>query len=147
MALSDDDIRMIARLTVDAEETPARFRRQGMIAFIGALLVAALAAARAIWFLVPVCVLFGAGLLWLFRVAARKSGADRYGPVLAALREAPERVLTVAHLETSDSHRIFISHWVVVTTADGSLRVRAPDWQSLLAALARRCPGASIKSR
>lgn len=145
MALRDDEIRLIARLTVDARETAARFRRQSTVILVGSLVVAAIAALRAIWFLVPVCVLFGAGIRLLGRAAANKSSSERSDPVLAALRDAPERVQTIVHHETSDSHRMFVSHWVVVTTADGQLRVRADDWEALIDKLRQRCPDAQVK--
>jgi hypothetical protein len=145
-ALKDDELRLIARLSVDAAETPERFRRQGQIMVIGSIVVAALAAVQHIWFLIAVCLVFGGLMLLLFRAAAAKNGPERYEPVLRALREAPERVRTISHAETSDSRRMFVSHWIVVTTDDGLLRVKADDWQTVLAAVAARCPGATIKA-
>jgi hypothetical protein len=65
-------------------------------------------------------------------------------PVLLALRDAPERVQLISHSETSDTRRMFVSHWVVVKTADGQLRVRAKDWEQLMAQLERRCPRAKV---
>jgi hypothetical protein len=146
MPLTTDEMKLIGRLTADAAETAARFRRQGNIILAGAIAVAAIAALRGIWFLVPVCLLFGAGLAALGRLAAKRSGPERAAPVLQALREAPWQVKTIQHSETSDSRRMFVSHWVVVTTEDGGLlRVRAnDDWQALMDQIAKRCPQATV---
>jgi hypothetical protein len=144
MALTDEEIKLIGRLTVDASETSARFVRQAKMITIGAVVVAAISALREIWFLVPITLVFGGGIALIVRAAARKSSPERAAPVLHALREAPDRVVRIEHVETSDSRRIFVRHWVVVKTDHGVLRVLAEDWQPLIAALARRCPGATI---
>jgi hypothetical protein len=142
VALSDDEIRLIGRLTADSAETARRFRQQGLVILIGSFVVAGVAALRAIWFLIPITLGLGGGIYWLGRVAARKTSPERAAPVLLALREAPERVRTIQHSITSDSRRIFVSHWVEVKTDDGLLKVKADDWRELMSALARRCPSA-----
>jgi hypothetical protein len=147
MALTDDEIRLIGRLTADAAETAARFRQQGTIILFGAGAVAVVAAARGLWPLVPLSLALGAGIFALGRLAAKRSSPERAKPVLRALHEAPERVRTIEHMVTSDSRKIFVHHWVVVKTDDGLLRVRAEDWETLLSAIARRCPGATVIGR
>jgi hypothetical protein len=142
VALTDEEIRLIGRLTADSAETARRFRQQGLVILIGSFVVAGIAALRALWFLVPFALGLGGAIYWLGRVAARKTSPERAAPVLVALREAPERVRSIRHAETSDSRRIFVSHWVEVKTDDGLLRVKADDWRELMDALARRCPSA-----
>ena len=144
MPLTTDEMKLIGRLTADAAETAARFRRQGNIILAGAFVVAGIAAMREIWFLVPICIGMGFGIFALGRAAAKKSGPERAAPVLKALRESPWQVKTIQHTETSDSRRMFVSHWVVVTTDDGVLRVRADDWQLLIDQIAKRCPQATV---
>jgi hypothetical protein len=141
--MTDEERRLVARLTVDAAATPERFRRQAGLIFAGAVAVAGIAALRGIWFLVPIALAGGAVIYALGAAAARKTGA--YAPVLDALRTAPERVRRISHLETSDSSRMFVSHWVVIETDDATLRVKADDWRELVDALGRRCPGADVK--
>jgi hypothetical protein len=143
MSLSDDEIRLIGRLTADSMETAKRFRQQALVILIGSIVVAAIAALREIWFLIPVTLGLGGAIYWLGQVAARKTSPERAAPVLLALREAPERVRAIKHSETSDSRRIFVRHWVEVKTDDGLLKIQAEDWRELMDALARRCPTAA----
>lgn len=147
MALTDDEFALIGRLTVDVGATAARFRQQATLMIVGAIIVAAIAAARGIWFLVPITLAFGGALYWLGRVAARRWGPERAAPVLRALREAPQDVLSVEHVETSDSRRSLVTHWVVTKTPDGQLRVRAADWEPLIAALVRRSTHVVVNTR
>jgi hypothetical protein len=146
MPLTEEEIRLIGRLTADVRETADRFRRQGTMIVAGAVVVAAIAAAQGTWFLVPVCLAFGAGIYALSRAVAKKSSPDAAAPVLTALRDAPEQIVSIAHSETSDSRRIFVHHWVTVNTADATLRVRADDWQELMSAIGRRCPNANMNN-
>ncbi len=151
--MSAQDVeRLISRLEMGVGETTRRFRSGGVAIALGSVGVAALCAMRAalderardLWYLVPLCLAFGAALYWLSRVAARKSGPERAAPVLRALREAPERIRSIAHKETSDSRRIFVHQWIEIKTDDGRLFVRADDWRELIETLARRCTNATI---
>ena len=141
----DGDIQeLIARLEKGVTEAQSQFTVQGTIIAVGSVVVAAIAALREIWFLVPVCLLFGAGIFWLARVASRRNSPERAAPVLAALRDAPERVTRIVHQVTSDSRGVFVTHWIGVGTADGHLHVKAPDWSALLERLTERCPSAKV---
>jgi hypothetical protein len=136
--------KMIERLEAGVVETGRHFGSGGTVIAVGSVVVAGIAALREIWFLVPICLLFGASILALSRLAQRKNSPARAAPVLAALRDAPERVTKIVHMVTSDSHGVFVTHWITVVTADGRLHVRADDWKELLDALARRCPSAQV---
>jgi hypothetical protein len=142
--MSDETISLVKRLAADVEETSARFRRHGTLFLIGAVLFAVLTAAQKMWTETFVCLGLGVALFVLGRFAAKKSGPAAAEPVLWALRDEPERVEEISHTTTSDSRRIFVSHWVVVKTRDGKLRVRADDWEQLIAQLQRRCPDAKL---
>jgi hypothetical protein len=135
---------MVARLEAGVADTGRHFASTGTVIAVGSVVVAGIAALRAIWFLVPVCLLFGAGIWALMRRAQHKTSPERAAPVLAALRDAPERVTRIAHLVTSDSHGIFETHWINVGTSDGRLHIRADDWKELLEALTHRCPAAQV---
>ena len=136
--------KMVARLEAGVVDTGRRFGSGGTVIAVGAVVVAVIATVREIWVLVPICLAFGAGILALSRLAQRRNSPARAAPVLAALREAPERVTRIVHMVTSDSHGLFESHWISVGTKDGHLHVRADDWKELLDALARRCPAAKV---
>ncbi len=62
-----------------------------------------------------------------------------------AIRDAPERVVSIRHYQTSDSRRFFVSDWLEIKTADHRLVVKVQGrWQALLDLATRRCPGAKI---
>ena len=143
--MTEEEIRLVARLTADVQETGARFRRQAVIIMFGAVVVAAIAAVQQAWGLMAFVLLFGGGLFWIGRRAASGNSPERAAPVLLALRDAPERVKTISHMVTSDSKRIFVSHWVTVKTDDGHLHVKAQDWEQLIGKLEQRCPNATVK--
>jgi hypothetical protein len=136
--------KMVARLEAGVTDTAGRFGSTGTVIAVGSVVVAAIAAVREIWALVPMCLVFGAGVLFLSRLAQRRNSPARAAPVLAALRDAPERVTRIVHMVTSDSHGVFETHWIGVGTGDGHLHVRADDWKELLDGLTRRCPSAKV---
>lgn len=136
---------LILRFERGIAETTAKFKSQGTMIVIGSVVMAGLAALRQIWFLIPVCVLFAVGIWFLMRAAARNSGPERAGPVLEALRHAPGRVKRISHRVTSDSKRLFVTHWLEVISDEGRIYVRADDWQALMERLARRCPQAALE--
>jgi len=137
--------RLLARLEKGVADTRQQFGSGGTVIAVGSVVVAGIAALRAIWFLVPVCLLFGAGAFALARLAQRKNSPERAAPVLVALRDAPERVTRIVHMVTSDSRGVFQTHWITVGTGGaGHLHVRADDWKELLEVLARRCPQAEV---
>ena len=98
------------------------------------------------WGIAGVVLAFGAGIGLLGRAAVKKTAPARMQPVMDAVRDAPERILLVRHYETSDSARMFVSHWLEVKTAEHRLVMKAnDDWQTLGWFLRRRCPGAAVK--
>lgn len=143
--MSDDVAPLIRRLEAAIDETRRKYMTGGKLVVVGSVVVAGLAAVRHIWFLVPVCLVFGAAMYLLMRVAIKRTGSAVAAPVLRALADTPDRVLTVEHRQTSDSMRLFVTDWIEVKTADGRLFVRAPDWESLIEQLAHRCPAAAVK--
>lgn len=147
MSTDPDVSTLIQRFERGIVETTDKFRSQGMMIVIGSGAMAGLAALRQIWFLVPVCGAFGLGIWFLMRAAAKNSGPERAAPVLEALRRAPGRITLVAHRETSDSKRLFVTHWVEVLSDDGGrIYVRADDdWRLLLERLSRLCPQAKLQ--
>ena len=85
--------------------------------------------------------LVGIGILFVGRAAARKTAPARMQPVMDAVRDAPDRVVSLRHYTTSDSRGMFVSHWLEIKTADHRLVMKAQDdWAELLGYLARRCP-------
>lgn len=137
---------LLRRFEAGIAETTAKFRSQGTLIVVGSAVTAGLAAARQIWFLVPVCVVFGVAIWFLMKAAANNAGPERAAPVLEALRIAPGRIKKIAHRVTSDSKRMFETHWIEVVSDEGRIFVRADDdWQKLLEPLARRCPQATLE--
>jgi hypothetical protein len=142
-------IEELADLLVSMEravaDTARGFQRGFTAIAIGAGVVAAIAAARGIWFLVPMCAVFAGGLYLLLRKAAQRTSPERMAPVLTAMRDAPERIVLVRHYTTSDSHRVFVSHWLEVKTSEHRLIMKVQgEWQRLFDAMKRRCPHAKV---
>lgn len=136
---------LLRRLETGIAETTAKWKSQGTMIIVGSVAMSGLSAVRQIWFLVPVCLLFGVGIYFLMNAAAKNSGPERAAPVLEALRVAPGRIKRIGHRITSDSKRIFVTHWIDVAGDEGHLMVRADDdWRALLEQLAKRCPQATI---
>ena len=102
---------LVRRFESGIAETTAKFRSQGLMICIGAVVVAGIAALRQLWVLVPLCLLFGAAIYFLMRAAARNSGPERAAPVIEALRFAPGRVKKIAHVVTGKS---IVTHWIEV---------------------------------
>ena len=139
-------IALLRRFEAGIAETTAKFKSQGTMIVVGSVVVAGLSAARQIWFLVPVCLVFGVATWFLMKAATRNSGPERAAPVLEALRIAPGRIKRIAHQAMSDSKRLFVTHWIRVEVDGGHIFMRADDdWQVLLEQLARRCPQAKLE--
>ncbi len=139
---------LLRRLETGIAETVGKWKSQGTMIMVGSVIVAGLAAVRQIWFLVPICLLFGVGIYFLMRAATRNSGPEKAAPVLEALRIAPGRIKKIGHRTTSDSKGIFVTHWIDVVGDEGHIMVRADDdWRALLEQLATRCPQAAVSGR
>jgi hypothetical protein len=136
---------LLVRLEGAIAHTGERYKSQGTLVVVGSVVVAGLSALREIWFLVPVCLVFGAAIVFLMRGAIRNTGMSKAAPVLAALRDAPEQVRSLGHVVTSDSLGLFVTDWIEIKTANGRIFVRAEDWRVLLETLTRRCPGAKVE--
>jgi hypothetical protein len=144
-ALDPDLASLLRRLESGIAETTAKWKSQGTMIIVGSVAMAGLSAVRQIWFLVPVCLLFGVGIYFLMNAATRNSGPEKAAPVLEALRIAPGRITKIGHRITSDSKRLFVTHWIDVVSDEGHIMVRADDdWRPLLGQLARRCPQATV---
>jgi len=95
------------------------------------------------WGIAAFIAAFGVGMMVIGVTAARRTSPERMLHVLSALRNSPGQISLVRHYETSDSHRMFVSHWIEVKTDKHRLVVKADrDWQELLDFLSRRCPQA-----
>lgn len=114
---------------------------------VGAV-IALLAIARGIWFLVPVGVVFGVGLTWLMLWSRGKSIDPERSPVLRAIALEPERVVRVTYRTASSSSGAFKTHWLRIHLDTGKTRgikVDEADIHATARALARRCPNAAIE--
>jgi len=107
--------------------------------------VAAGIASKVWFFAVFGAVFFGglaAGMAW---VEKRYMSTN---PVLTALIERPDEIVKVRHIETSDTRRLFVTHWVHVFARDHKkpLGFRVPEERIAEFAhmLARRCPAADV---
>jgi hypothetical protein len=90
----------------------------------------------------------GAGILMVMlgNRATKKTAPEQMRPVYEAVRDAPERVVSVRHYQTSDSRHIFVSDWLEIRTADHRLVIKAKDdWEQLYKVLQRRCPAAQYQ--
>lgn len=135
---------LIRRFETGIGETTAKFKSQGQVIVIGAVVMAGLAAVRQIWFLIPVCLLSGVAIWFLMRAAVKKSGPERAAPVLEALRLAPGRIKKISHRVTSG--RMVVTHWIEVLSDEGRIFVRADDdWAALLESVSKRCPQATLE--
>jgi hypothetical protein len=142
---NDEQARLLSRLEGALNDTSAGFARGGVLV-CGVFLVCAIAfAAKGAWFAVGFSAAFGVVILLIMRVAIRRNATEKMRPVFEAVRDAPERVTLLHHYQTSDSQRMFVTHWVLIKTAEGHLLVKAKDdWEELLEMLQRRCPNAQV---
>lgn len=136
---------LVARLERALHETGAGFQSGGMWVTGLFTVCAVIFAVRQFWAGMVFSALFGGGVFLLMRAAARKNTPERMRPVVDAVRDAPERVVSIRHYQTSDSLRLFVTHWLMIKTADAHLLAKAKDdWEPVLAMLKRRCPDAQI---
>jgi hypothetical protein len=135
---------LLSRLERAVLET-ARGFRIGMALVAGLFFAMALAYGLAFdqWGSAAMIAPFGVGVLWLGRRAAARTAPDKMRPVVDAVRDAPQRITLVRHYQTSDSRRVFVTHWLEIRTAEHRLVIKAKhDWERLYRALAARCPAA-----
>ncbi|HVV86425.1 MAG TPA: hypothetical protein VHE35_25385 [Kofleriaceae bacterium] len=143
----------LAQLLVRMEQAIAETARGfafGMAAVAGLFVAMALGYGIAFhaWGIAAFIGAFAAGIVWIGRVARRKTSPERMQPVMDAVRDAPGSVATIRHYTTSDSRRMFVTHWLEVKTDTHRLVMKAQqDWQQLLDYLTRRCPGADVTDR
>ncbi len=68
---------------------------------------------------------------------------ERWRPVIAALRDAPNRIVRVSHRESATEYRV--RHYLTIATASAKLVIKEPKWTRLYEKLQRRCPGATFE--
>lgn len=91
-----------------------------------------------------------AAFIWAFAVfigfigyrAGKRTAPAQMQPVVDAVRHEPAKIVSVRHYETSDSMRMFVTHWLEVKTETHRLILKAPDWEQLYGILKQRCPDA-----
>ena len=89
------------------------------------------------WWIAALCAAAGVSLMVGTERVVKALPAGDMRPVVDAVRWAPERISSVRHFAAPDAH------WLEVKTADSRLVLDASaDWERLLRALQRRCPGA-----
>ncbi len=144
------EVKELALLLVRMEQAVAdtgrafAFKMTAIAGFF-ALMAVVYALVTRVWGIAAILVGFAAGMAWLGRAAARRTSPERMQPVLDAVRDAPGTVERIRHYTTSDSRRLFVSHWLEVRTGQHRLVMKAQDeWMVLLDILRRRCPGASV---
>ncbi len=76
-------------------------------------------------------------------VSVMATNPARWRPVLAALRDAPTRIVRVSHRESANNYRVY--HYLTIRSDRGSLVVKEPNWTRLYDQLKRHCPGASFE--
>jgi hypothetical protein len=141
--VNDDDIRILAAFNAAAD-----YWTNG-IWFTGSLgaFIAVVAAARGIWFLVPVGVgFFGLLAYGLWRLR-RKYTSPTGSPVLDAMLNHPERVASITHFTAQSSNGMFRKEFLRVKLLSGqhlSLKVDEEALLQLTDTLARRCPKATV---
>jgi hypothetical protein len=136
---------LLARLETGIAATARQFRMitYGLLAF-GAVM-ALLFVARGEWVVgLAVLGLFGA-IVAVLLLGSRKTSARKMQAVLDAVREVPDRVLSIARREIRDSRRMFTHQYLDVRTADAKLTFRASDWPRIIDLLERRCPRATVQ--
>ncbi|MCA9677193.1 MAG: hypothetical protein H6709_13810 [Kofleriaceae bacterium] len=137
---------LLVRMEQAIDQTAAGFRRgMTLVAalFLGMGLLYGVAYQQ--WGIAVVVAGFGGVIVLIGRAAARKTSPERMRPVMHAVRDTPEAVVLVRHYVTSDSARMFVSHWLEVKTAEHRLVMKAKDdWEQLLGYLTRRCPAARV---
>ena len=139
---------LFARLERGVAETAAGFTRGALL--IGGLffLMSIALVAKGAWGVALLAGGFGAALVLLGVVAARRTSPERMRPVIEALRSSPETIVSVGHMQTSDSRKMFRTQWIEVKTAEHRLFIKAnDDWQELLDRLQRLCPQAEVGGR
>jgi hypothetical protein len=145
-ALDNEQLtRLVARLEDGVMRTAAGIRSS--MAWVAALFFgfAAWSLAHGEWGTALFIGAFGVGAVVIGVMGARNTSPARMRPVVDAVRDRPELVMSVRHSTTSGSRRIVVTHWIEVRTKDHRLFIKAnDDWPVLLEALSRRCPHAAL---
>lgn len=133
---------LLERMEQAVGETASRFKTQGILV-VGLFVLMGLGMGlQGSWGVAAFVWGFGVLLTFVFLKAASKNAPERMRPVVDAMRDAPETITVVRHYETSDSARMFVTHWLSIATAKNHLLMKAPDWEQLLVELKERCPNA-----
>ena len=133
---------LLERMEQAVGETASRFKTQGILV-VGLFVLMGLGMGlQGSWGVAAFVWGFGVLLAFVFLKAASKNAAERMRPVVDAMRDAPETITVVRHYETSDSARMFVTHWLSIATAKNQLLLKAPDWEQLLVEIKERCPNA-----
>lgn len=133
---------LLERMEQAVGETASRFKTQGILV-VGLFVLMGLGMGlQGSWGVAAFVWGFGVLLTFVFLKAASKNAPERMRPVIDAMRDAPETITVVRHYETSDSARMFVTHWLSIATAKNHLLMKAPDWEQLLVELKERCPNA-----
>ena len=134
---------LLVRLEQAVHETSGRFKVQMTLVAalfvamgVGMAVVSSWAVAAFIW-------AFAGFIAFIGVRASKRTAPEKMQPVVDAVREAPDLIVLVRHYETSDSMRMFVTHWLEIKTATHRLLMKAPDWEQLYAHLRRRCPNAA----
>jgi hypothetical protein len=140
---------LLVRLEEAVGETAGRFRFQmGLVAGFFFLMALVYGAAMNEWGVAAFIAAFGVGMVVLGVVASRRTSPERMRPIVDAIRDAPERITLVRYYDSSDSGRMFVTHWIEIKTADHRLIIKAQeDFHQLYGYLERRCPNAEFKGR
>ena len=136
---------LMTRLDQGLHETAAGFTRGTM--WVGALffVIAVSFAVQGAWGAAAFGGVFGGAIVALGVVAARKNTPEKMRPVVEAVRDAPERVVSLRHYQTSDTRRVFVTDWLEIRTAEHRMIFKAKkDWQDVLDLLKQRCPTAKV---
>ncbi len=138
---------LLVRLEQGVAETGGRFKlHMTLVAGLFALMGVGMAI-QASWAVAAFVWAFGAFLGWIGYKASTKNSPEKMRPAFEAVRDRPETISKIIHYTTSDSRRIFVTHWINIAAPGSHLLLKAPDWETLVPLLQRRCPNAEYIDR
>src|SRR5262245_27809133 len=88
---------LLARLDEAVEGTAAGFKRGGYLVCGLILALAVSFAVQRAWGVTAIVAAFGVGIFLIMRAAARRNAPEKMRPVVAAVRDTPERVVSLRH--------------------------------------------------